>query len=90
MAESRTDWLRRRLVELADEVAALDAADFAEKHRLNTEADELRKELAVLSERDAPARAAWAERAARKQSHEVDPAVAEAVISSPIEGGGSV
>lgn len=75
--------LRQRLVAIDDELRAMADDDFAAKHRLNTEADELRAQLAELSDDDTDARKRWAGRAGRKGGHTVDPLVVKGSISSP-------
>lgn len=79
---------RRRLIEISDELQAVDALDFEAKHLLNTEADDLRRRLASLTGDDTDARARWAERAGRKGQHTDSPEAARASIISPGEGGG--
>ena len=80
--------VRRRLVVIADELEELARDDFAAKHRLNLEADELRLLLAQSSEKDDELLKSWASRAGRKGGHTVDVQAAKAAISSPLEGGG--
>lgn len=78
--------LRRRLVEIGDELRSLPPDAFADKHALSTEADEHRAELARLLEDDLKATGdKWAERAGRKGAHSVDDdeKIAQAGIPSP-------
>ncbi len=80
--------LRRRLVQIDDEIRALASDAFAEKHELNTEADELRSELAAqLGPAMDAASADWAERAGHKGTHSVneDEKIAQAGIVSPVD-----
>lgn len=65
--------VRRRLVEISDELAGLDSMAFAEKHALNLEGDQLRNELSEMigSEMD-QANSEWAERAGRKGAQNID------------------
>lgn len=67
------DELRKRLVELDDEISDLPADEFALRHELLTEADVCRRALLaeVGPEVDA-ANKEWADRAGRKGEHEVD------------------
>ncbi len=83
---------RQRLSEIDSELRALPADAFARKYELQSEADEVRKELADLVADDLDeARRKWVERSARKGSHaEPDPAEQAARIVSPIEGGAVV
>ena len=64
--------LRMRLVHIADELAALDADAFAEKHELNLEADELRRALKEVEGDQSEALRGWTERAARKVESKTD------------------
>jgi hypothetical protein len=84
------DRIRQRLVEVSDELRGLQPSDFASKHRLDKEADTLRRQLAEFGG-DSEIQRQWAERAARKSSHTVvgDVEVAKAAIVSPHESGGS-
>ncbi len=67
------DDIRRRLVELNDELRALADDAFAAKHPLRTEQDQLRSELrAQLGDELGTASDDWAERAGRKGAHSVD------------------
>ena len=61
-----------RLVHIADELAALDADAFAEKHELNLEADELRRALKEVEGNQSEALRGWTERAARKVESKTD------------------
>ena len=81
--------IRSRLVAIADELRIVAADDFATKHRLNVEADELRRRLEQLADGDSETLHRWADRAARKGSHEMDHEreAAKAAIVSPTEGG---
>lgn len=80
--------IRRRLVEIADELRLVGASNFTAKHVLNTEADRLRQELGRISANDAETRANWAERAGRKGEHADTSDADRASIVSPGEGGG--
>ena len=71
--------LRMRLVHIADELAALDADAFAEKHELNLEADELnleadelRRALKEVEGDQSEALRGWTERAACKVESKTD------------------
>ncbi|MEM7340788.1 MAG: hypothetical protein AAF467_19180 [Actinomycetota bacterium] len=92
MVNAELDRIRRRLVAIDDELRALAVDDFAGKHRLNVEADGLRKQLRALEGDDSAVLAEWADRAARKSSDTADDDVeaAKAAIPSPSEGGGAV
>jgi len=92
MSELTNAEIRDRLSLSESALRALPADAFAEKHRLRTECDELRATMRdrLESELDA-AGDKWAERAARKGSHEEDPAAMKARIASPSDaaaGGG--
>lgn len=89
MSDNRSGAIRARLGEILDEIATLPADEFAAKHRLNTEADGLRRELSSLDQ-DADTERAWAERAGRKASHSVDHEfeARKAQIVSALEIGG--
>ena len=50
MSELNVDDLRRRLVEIDDEIRGLPDEAFASKHKLNLEADRLRATLSELLE----------------------------------------
>ncbi len=82
--------IRQRLGEISDELRSLSSTDFADRHRLNTEADELRRRLSGPGD-GSEMRRRWAERAARKALHTTDDDVeaAQAAIVSPNESGGS-
>ncbi len=84
------DQIRARLVSISDELRTLAADDFAAKHQLNVEADELRRQLGQFSDGDSEIQRRWADRSARKGSHTTDDSVeaAKAAIVSPGEGGG--
>ena len=89
--EARANELRKRLVEIADELRALPADGFAAKHRLNLEADSCRRRLMELSrDNDGCLLEEWSDRAGRKGSHSVDSEVEQgkARIVSPMEGSG--
>lgn len=77
--------LRRSIVEIDDQVRALPADAFAEKYRLQTEGDELRRALWAVADPGDEVLASWAERAAGKNAQAVDDEVelARANISSP-------
>lgn len=80
--------LRRRFVEIADELRSLPADAFARKHELATEADTHRARLAEVLESDLrEAGDQWAERAGRKGTHSVDEGekLAGAAIPSPVD-----
>lgn len=77
-----------RLLEIADELKALDPGDLAARHRLNSEADELRA-LPAEASRDPDTARRWAERAGRKGTHAEDVEANRASIVSPSEGGGA-
>ena len=82
------DDLRARLDELARELAVLPDDAFAEKFRLQSEADRLRAALQAASADEASeASARWADRAGRKGSHAEDPEVMKSRIASPSEAG---
>jgi len=70
MTERNPEDLRRRLVEIDDELRELPSDAFARKHELNTEGDNNRK---LLADALAPELRAigddWADRSARKASH---------------------
>lgn len=59
--------VRRRLVEISDELSGLDPMAFAAKHELNLEADQLRNRLSSLigSEMEAANRE-WSDRSGRR------------------------
>ncbi len=80
------DELRRRLVEIDDELRSLPADAFAEKHKLNVEGDLVRSQLPNTT--DDPTASAWAERAGRKGSHTVDDEVEAAKAAIVSSGGG--
>ena len=83
--------IRRRLVEIDDEVRSLPATDFPAIHRLRSEADGLRRQLSELAgDGDDATLRAWSDRAGRKGSHETDDELeqAKAAIVSPMESGG--
>jgi hypothetical protein len=62
--------IRRRLAEIHAELAALPSDAFAEKHELNTEADQLKQEPRnLMQDRLHDASDEWSNRAARKGSH---------------------
>lgn len=65
-AASPQQILKMRLVHISDELRALPADAFAEKHELNLEADEIRKALSEVEGDQSEALAKWAERAGRK------------------------
>ncbi len=81
------DRIRRRMIEIADELQSLAADDFSARHALNVEADGLRRQLQSLVADEVGTLAAWAERAGRKGSHTEDVEAAKAAIVSPGEGG---
>ena len=91
MSDSSAERIRQRLVQLTDELRALPADDFASKHRLHSEADQLRRQLSERGRDSDDTLRQWADRAARKATHTVDDDVeaARAAIVSPGEGGGS-
>lgn len=65
--------IRRRLVQISDELSALDSMAFADKHALNLEADQLRSDLSALIGSDMEqANNEWAERAGRKNAQNPD------------------
>ena len=77
--EASADWIRRRLVEIDDEVRSLPSDDFARKHALRSEGDRLRELLGQGVEADASQTLAqWADRAVRKASHSADEELEEA------------
>lgn len=80
---------RQRLAEIDAELRALPADAFARKYELQSEADEVKRELAGLISEDLDkAKSEWAKRSARKGAHaEPDPAEQAARIPSPGEGG---
>jgi len=90
MEKPTADELRKRLVEIVDEVDALADDDFARRYQLLSESDACR---AALSIADGPAseEAAkeWAERAGRKGAHEIDPEVAKGLVRANVAGSGS-
>lgn len=78
--------LRRRLVEIDDQVRGLQPDAFARKHELLVEGDELRAMLreALKDELESIGHL-WAERAGHKGSHYVDYEAKRAGIPSPID-----
>ncbi len=79
--------LRRRLVEIDDEIRALPTDAFAARYELDKERDLLRTQLAELVESElGPVAEQWAERSGRKGSHTTDYDVerAKAAIPSPL------
>ncbi|MGI9623055.1 MAG: hypothetical protein ACR2PK_09490 [Acidimicrobiales bacterium] len=88
MSDLSPEMIRERLVELDDELRALPSDAFARKHELNTESDELRRQLAEqLGDDIDDANAGWAERAGHKGTHSVNEGeqIAQAGIASPID-----
>ncbi len=84
------DELRRRLVEIDDELRELPGDDFERRHRLLSESDECRAALdAALGPVAREATREWAERAGHKGSHEVDYDVMKARIRAVIGGSGA-
>ena len=85
--------IRGRLVIIADELRVSADDDFATKHRLNTEADELRQRLSELTDDDATRATmeSWATRSGRKNAQQTDYDVeaAKARMDKSGEGGGS-
>lgn len=89
--QASPDEIRKRLVEIDDELRTLPADEFALKHSLNVEADALRDQLTELTRSgDAAVLGEWADRAGRKGSHSSDNEVDQgaARIVSPMDGGG--
>lgn len=88
MNETTADELRTRLVEIDDEIRGLAADDFSRRHELLTESDVCRASLitAIGPDVDEAAKE-WAERAARKGSHEVDYEIAKALAKAVVGDG---
>lgn len=87
MVPNTAGQMRRRIVEISDELRALPCTAFKEKHRLNVEADHWRSRVAeILSDDLDGASSEWAERAGRKGSHaeNIELAQARASIVSPL------
>ena len=86
--EQTPEQLRRRLVEIDDEIRGLPADAFARKHQLSTEADRHRGLLAKLLKTELKdVGDKWAERAGHKGTHSVneEEKLAQAGIPSPID-----
>ena len=84
--------LRLRLVQISDELRALPADAFAEKHELNLEADEVRKALSEYEGDQSEKLNEWAERAGRKGlvlSDEEQLALAIEQAKGAVRGGGT-
>lgn len=82
-----TQVVRHRLVQISDELSALDAMDFPGKHQLNLEADCLRAELSAMAGAEMEeANREWAKRAGRKGDAGIDPkeATDSAIVSARI------
>lgn len=86
MTDEEPRLLRQRLVEVLDELAGLQQDELEIKHRLHTEADDLRRRLAERAGDDAEIATRWAARAARKNSQQEDTRAAEALIRAPGAG----
>ncbi|MGH1490336.1 MAG: hypothetical protein ACRBK7_13260 [Acidimicrobiales bacterium] len=83
--------IRKRLVEIDDELRTSPANEFATRHLLNMEADSLRRRLKDLTrDSDRALLAEWSSQAGHKGAHTSDHEVAQgsARIVSPMEGGG--
>lgn len=88
MSDPSPEELRERLVEIDDELRALPSDAFERKHELNSESDDLRRQLAdQLGDEMDEASAGWAERAGRKGTHSVNEGerIAQAGIASPLD-----
>lgn len=83
--ELTANQLRCSIVEIDDQVRALPVDAFAEKYRLQTMGDELRRALSAVADPGDEVLASWAERAAGKNAQAVDSEVelAKANIQSP-------
>ncbi len=91
MNQQNAENLRKRLVEIDDELRDVASDDFGRRHELLTESDEVRAALEEEVGADlVEAAADWAERAGRKGSHEVDYEARKGMIVSPNEGGGNI
>ncbi len=90
MSQPTPDEIRRRLVEIDDEVRALATDEFARRHELLTESDRCRTALlAEVGDEVDAANKRWADRAGHKGEHEVDYEVLKGLtISATPEGGG--
>lgn len=82
--------IRLRLMNIGIELGGLATDNFAGKHALNLEADELRRRLSETSDKDDELLKSWASRAGKKNAQVVDDNVefAKALIQSRGEGGG--
>ncbi|MCP3939698.1 MAG: hypothetical protein GY708_30510 [Actinomycetia bacterium] len=90
MNQQNAENLRKRLVEIGDELRDVASNDFARRHELLTESDVVRAALdEEVGEDLGEAAAEWAERAGHKGSHEVDYEARKGAIVSPIEPGGN-
>ncbi len=90
MSQPSPDEIRKRLVEIDDEVRALDADEFARRHELLTESDRCRAALlAEVGDEIDAANKEWADRAGHKGEHEVDyEALKGQTISATPDSGG--
>ena len=92
MSEPDPNAIRSRLVSIDDQLRQLPSDAWVQKFVLQTEGDELRKQLRLLLEAELDeASDAWAERAGRKGTHSVneEELLAQAAIVSPGEPGNS-
>lgn len=69
---AEVDRVRQRLLEVSDELRGLQPDDFEDKHRLNLEADALRKELGALTESNPDTVDRWANQAGSKGPRSIE------------------
>lgn len=85
VTRATADELRKRLVEIGDEISGLPADEFALRHELLTEADDCRRALlAEVGPEVDEANKEWADRAGRKGEHEVDHEVLKALTITAV------